>query len=276
MSELSTSIKLTGGAAIPRFGFGTFKIEDGDSQAAVETALETGYRLVDTATGYGNEVGVGRALAASGLGRDEVFLTSKVWDHGYDDVRKGLEQSLERLGTPYLDLYLLHWPRPGVGKYVESWQALLDARAEGLIRAAGVSNFTIEHLEAVETETGAAPEINQVELHPYFSQPELRAYHAEHLIATESWGPLALRGGGLFDEPAVKAAAAAHDRTPAQVALRWNLQRGNVVIPKSVTPDRIRENWATLDFTLTAEELVAIDLLDTGVRQGGDPAVVGS
>jgi hypothetical protein len=129
MSELSTSIKLTGGAAIPRFGFGTFKIEDGDSQAAVETALETGYRLVDTATGYGNEVGVGRALAASGLGRDEVFLTSKVWDHGYDDVRKGLEQSLERLGTPYLDLYLLHWPRPGVGKYVESWQALLDARA---------------------------------------------------------------------------------------------------------------------------------------------------
>ncbi|GAA2277319.1 aldo/keto reductase [Glycomyces scopariae] len=276
MSELSTSITLTGGAVIPRFGFGTFKIEDGDSQAAVETALETGYRLLDTATGYGNEEGVGRALAASGLDRGDVFLTSKVWDHGYDDVRKGLEDSLARLGTDYLDLYLLHWPRPAVGKYVESWQALVDARAEGLIRAAGVSNFTIEHLDRIETETGAAAELNQVELHPYFSQPELRAYHAEHLIATESWGPLALRGGGLFDEPAVKAAAEAHDRTPAQVALRWNLQRGNVVIPKSVTPDRIRENWATLDFSLTDAELDAIDALDTGVRQGGDPAVVGN
>ncbi|GAA1671889.1 aldo/keto reductase [Glycomyces endophyticus] len=276
MSELSTSITLTGGAVIPRFGFGTFKIEDGDSQAAVEVALATGYRLIDTATGYGNEEGVGRALAASGLARDEVFLTSKVWDHGYDDVRKGLEASLERLGTDHLDLYLLHWPRPSLGKYVESWQALVDARAEGLIRAAGVSNFTVEHLDRIETETGAAAELNQVELHPYFSQPELRAYHAEHLIATESWGPLALRGGGLFDEPAVKAAAEAHDRTPAQVALRWNLQRGNVVIPKSVTPDRIRENWAALDFALTDEELTAIDALDTGVRQGGDPAVVGN
>ncbi|MQM24781.1 aldo/keto reductase [Glycomyces albidus] len=276
MSEPITSIKLSGGAAIPRFGYGTFKIDDGDVQAAVETALETGYRLVDTAVGYGNETGVGRAVAASGLKRDEVFLTSKTWDHGYDDVRRNLEESLERLGTEYLDLYLLHWPRPGLGKYVESWQALLDAREEGLIRAAGVSNFTIEHLDRIETETGAAAEINQVELHPYFSQPELRAYHAEHLIATESWGPLALRGGGLFDEPAVKAAAAAHERTPAQVALRWNLQRGNVVIPKSETPSRIRENWETLDFTLTDEELAAIDALDTGERQGGDPAVVGN
>lgn len=276
MSELSTSINLTGGAAIPRFGYGTFKIEEGDAQAAVETALETGYRLIDTAVGYGNEAGVGRALAASGLQREEVFLTSKVWDHGYDDVRRNLEESLERLGTAYLDLYLLHWPRPGLDKYVESWQALLDARAEGLIRAAGVSNFTIEHLDRIETETGAAAEINQVELHPYFSQPELRAYHAEHLIATESWGPLALRGGGLFDEPAVKAAAEAHGRTPAQVALRWNLQRGNVVIPKSETPSRIRENWETLDFTLTDDELAAIDALDTGKRQGGDPEVVGN
>ncbi|RRS01684.1 aldo/keto reductase [Glycomyces terrestris] len=275
MSDLRTSITLTGGAVIPRLGYGTFKIEEGDTQAAVEVALETGYRLVDTAVGYGNEAGVGRALAASGLDRGEVFLTSKTWDHGYDDVRRNLEESLERLGTDYLDLYLLHWPRPGVGKYVESWQALLDARAEGLLRAAGVSNFTVEHLDRIEAETGAAAEINQVELHPYFSQPELRAYHAEHLIATESWGPLALRGGGLFDEPAVKAAAAAHDRTPAQVALRWNLQRGNVVIPKSVTPERIRENWETLDFALTEDELAAIDALDTGERQGGDPAVVG-
>jgi diketogulonate reductase-like aldo/keto reductase len=271
MSELRSTITLSGGAEIPRYGYGTFKIDDDKAQAAVETALETGYRLVDTAVGYHNEVGVGRAIAASGLKREEVFLTSKTWDHGYDEVRRNLSESLKRLGTDYLDLYLLHWPRPAVDKYVESFQALLDARAEGLIRAAGVSNFTIEHLTRVEEETGSAPELNQVELHPYFSQPELRAYHDEHAIATESWGPLALRGGGLFDEPAVQEVAEAHGRTPAQVALRWNLQRRNVVIPKSETPERIRENWEVLDFTLTDDDLAKIDALDTGTRQGGDP-----
>lgn len=274
MSELSSTITLSGGAAIPRYGYGTFKIDDDRAQAAVETALATGYRLVDTAVGYQNEVGVGRAIAASGLKREEVFLTSKTWDHGYDEVRRNLQESLERLGTDHLDLYLLHWPRPEVDKYVESFQALLDARAEGLIRSAGVSNFTIEHLDRVETETGAAPELNQVELHPYFSQPALRAYHDEHAIATESWGPLALRGGGLFDEPAVQAVAEAHGRTPAQVVLRWNLQRRNVVIPKSETPERIRENWEVLDFALTAEDLAQIDALETGDRQGGDPLEV--
>ncbi len=274
MSELSTTITLSGGAEIPRYGYGTFKIDDDGAQAAVETALATGYRLVDTAVGYQNEVGVGRAIAASGLGRGEIFLTSKTWDHGYDDVRRNLRESLERLGTDYLDLYLLHWPRPDVDKYVESFQALLDARAEGLIRSAGVSNFTIEHLARVEAETGSVPELNQVELHPFFSQPGLRAWHDEHGVITESWGPLALRGGGLFDEPAVQAVAEAHGRTPAQVVLRWNLQRGNVVIPKSVTPERIRENWAVLDFALTEVDLKAIDVLDTGVRQGGDPLQV--
>jgi diketogulonate reductase-like aldo/keto reductase len=271
MSELSSTITLSSGAEIPRYGYGTFKIDDDKAQAAVETALETGYRLVDTAVGYHNEVGVGRAIAASGLKREEVFLTSKTWDHGYDEVRRNLSESLERLGTDYLDLYLLHWPRPAVDKYVESFQALLDARAEGLIRAAGVSNFTIEHLSRVEEETGSTPELNQVELHPYFSQPELRAYHDEHAIATESWGPLALRGGGLFDEPAVQEVAEAHGRTPAQVVLRWNLQRRNVVIPKSETPERIRENWEVLDFALTNEDLAKIDALDKGIRQGGDP-----
>jgi diketogulonate reductase-like aldo/keto reductase len=274
MSELSSTITLSGGAEIPRYGYGTFKIDDDRAQAAVETALATGYRLVDTAVGYHNEVGVGRAVAASGLKREELFLTSKTWDHGYDEVRRNLRESLKRLGTDYLDLYLLHWPRPEVDEYVESFQALLDARAEGLIRAAGVSNFTIEHLTRVEAETGSAPELNQVELHPYFSQPELRAYHDEHAIATESWGPLALRGGGLFDEPAVQAVAETHGRTPAQVALRWNLQRGNVVIPKSETPERIRENWAVLDFALTEDDLARIDALDTGDRQGGDPLEV--
>ncbi|WP_030160148.1 aldo/keto reductase [Glycomyces sp. NRRL B-16210] len=276
MTRLSTAITLSGGAEIPRYGFGTFKIDDDGAQAAVETALATGYRLVDTAVGYQNEVGVGRAIAASGLKREEVFLTSKVWEHGYDDVRRNLRESLERLGTDYLDLYLLHWPRPGVDLYVESWRALVDARAEGLIRSAGVSNFTVDHLARVEAETGAAPEVNQVELHPYFSQPELRAYHDEHAIATESWGPLALRGGGLFEDPAVQAVAEAHGRTPAQVVLRWNLQRGNVVIPKSVTPERIRENWEVLDFELPQSDLEKIDALDTGVRQGGDPLEVGN
>jgi 2,5-diketo-D-gluconate reductase A len=274
MSELSTTITLSGGAEIPRYGYGTFKIDDDRAQAAVETALATGYRLVDTAVGYHNEVGVGRAIAASGVKREEVFLTSKTWDHGYDEVRRNLRESLERLDTDYLDLYLLHWPRPGVDKYVESFKALLDARAEGLIRSAGVSNFTIEHLTRVEAETGAAPELNQVELHPYFSQPGLRAYHDERGIATESWGPLALRGGGLFEEPDVQAVAEAHGRTPAQVVLRWNLQRGNVVIPKSETPERIRENWEVLDFTLPEADLATIDALDTGKRQGGDPLEV--
>ncbi|SDE24421.1 aldo/keto reductase [Glycomyces harbinensis] len=274
MSELSTSITLSGGAVIPRYGYGTFRIDDAEVAAAVTAALDTGYRLIDTAVGYQNEVGVGRAIGAAGLGREEIFLTSKVWDHGYDEVRRNLDESLERLGTDYLDLYLLHWPRPDVDKYVESWRALVDARSEGLIRSAGVSNFTIEHLARVEAETGAAPEVNQVELHPYFSQPELRAYHEEHGVVTESWGPLGLRAEGLFEEPAVQAVAKAQGRTPAQVVLRWNLQRGNVVIPKSVTPARIAENWEVLDFALTDDELASIDALDTGVRQGGDPLTV--
>ncbi|MDN3238227.1 aldo/keto reductase [Glycomyces tritici] len=275
MSELSTTITLSGGAEIPRYGYGTFRIDDGtDVQSAVATALETGYRLVDTAVGYQNEAGVGRAIKESGVARGDVFLTSKTWEHGYDEVRRNLEESLERLGTDYLDLYLLHWPRPQVGKYVESWRALLDARSEGLLRSAGVSNFTIEHLARCEDETGTAPEINQVELHPYFSQPELRAWHEAHGVVTESWGPLGLRAGGLFDEPAVRAVAEAHGRTPAQVVLRWNLQRGNVVIPKSVTPERIRENWEVLDFSLSDKDLAEIDALDTGIRQGGDPLEV--
>lgn len=265
---------LSSGVAIPRYGYGTFKIDDDGAQAAVETALETGYRLIDTAVGYQNEVGVGRAIA-TGAKREEVFLTSKVWDHGHEDVRRNLQESLERLNTEYLDLYLLHWPRPSVDKYVESWQALLDARSEGLIRAAGVSNFLPEHLDRLEDETGALPELNQVELHPYFSQPELRDYHNEHAIATESWGPLGLRSGSLFEEPVVQVIAEAHGRTPAQVVLRWNLQRGNVVIPKSVTPERIRENWQVLDFELTPSDLSQIDTLDTGERQGGDPLTVG-
>ena len=275
MSELSTTITMSGGAEIPRYGYGTFRIDDAEVAAAVTAALDTGYRLIDTAVGYHNEVGVGQAIAASELKREDIFLTSKVWDHGYDEVRRNLDESLERLGTDYLDLYLLHWPRPGVDKYVESWRALVDARSEGLIRSAGVSNFTIDHLARVEAETGTAPEINQVELHPYFSQPELRAYHDEHGVITESWGPLGLRAEGLFEEPAVQAAAEAQGRTPAQVVLRWNLQRGNVVIPKSATPARIQENWEVLDFDLTEGELASIDALDTGRRQGGDPLEVG-
>jgi 2,5-diketo-D-gluconate reductase A len=275
MTELSTAISMSGGAQIPRYGYGTFRIDDGsDVRAGVETALETGYRLLDTAVGYNNETGVGQAIKVSGVARSDIFLTSKTWEHGYDAVRRNLNESLERLGTDYLDLYLLHWPRPQVDLYVESWQALLDARSEGLLRSAGVSNFTIEHLARCEAETGTAPELNQVELHPYFSQPELRAWHDEHGVVTESWGPLGLRAGGLFDEPAVKAVAEAHGRTPAQVVLRWNLQRGNVVIPKSVTPERIRENWEVLDFTLTDKDLAEIDALDTGRRQGGDPLEV--
>jgi 2,5-diketo-D-gluconate reductase A len=273
MTDLSAPLRLNDGIDMPRIGYGTYKVGDDVAQQAVETALATGYRLIDTAEMYGNEVGVGRAIAASGVPREAVFLTTKVWNdhHGAEAARAALEASLERLGTDYLDLYLIHWPSPKQGLYPETFQALLKAREDGLIRSAGVSNFLPEHLEKVHEATGVYPSVNQVELHPYFNQPELRAWHAERGIATESWGPLGQRTGSVLDEPAVTAAAEAHGKSPGQVVIRWHLQNGCIVIPKSAKASRIAENFDVFDFALTGDEMAAIDALETGRRQGIDP-----
>jgi 2,5-diketo-D-gluconate reductase A len=273
MADHNATITLSDGKSMPRIGYGTWRIGDDDAQAAVEAALAIGYRSLDTAEMYRNEVGVGRAIIASGLDRQSLFLTSKVWNdhHGYDSARVALDESLERLGTDYLDLYLIHWPDPAQDRYVETWQSLLDARDEGLIRSVGVSNFLPEHLKRLGTETGELPAVNQVELHPYFNQANLREWHAEHGVVTESWGPLGQRTGALFDEPALRAIAEAHEKTVPQVVLRWHLQHDCVVIPKSSNPERMRDNFAVFDFGLTDEEMARIDALDTGRRQGFHP-----
>lgn len=267
------TISLNDQTTIPQLGFGVFQVPPARTAETVTAAFEVGYRHIDTAEMYGNEVGVGRAVAASGVPREEVFLTTKVWNdhHGAGPARAALEASLERLGTDYLDLYLIHWPSPKQGLYAETFQALLKARDEGLIRSAGVSNFLPEHLETVREATGVYPSVNQVELHPYFNQPELRAWQAERGIATESWGPLGQRTGSVLAEPAVTAAAGAHGKTPGQVVIRWHLQNGCVVIPKSSKASRIAENFDVFDFALSDDEMAAIDALETGERQGIDP-----
>jgi 2,5-diketo-D-gluconate reductase A len=259
------------GVSVPQLGFGVFQVPPEDTEGAVATALETGYRHIDSAAAYRNEEGVGRAIRASGLPRDEVFVTTKVWNdnQGRDRALQAFERSLERLGFDYVDLYLIHWPVPKAGLYAETWQALLELQAAGRARAVGVSNFTGEHLSRVADATGVVPPINQVELHPYLQQPELRRFHAEHGIVTEAWSPLAQ--GAVLDDPVITGIAAAHERTPAQIVLRWHLQIGNVVIPKSVTPERIRENFELFDFELGDDELRAVEGLDRGERTGPDP-----
>jgi diketogulonate reductase-like aldo/keto reductase len=237
----------------------------------VSTALETGYRHVDTARIYENEGEVGTAIARSGIARDDLFIATKLWnsDQGRDAALKAFDASLERLGLDHVDLYLIHWPAPGADRYVDSWRALQEIHASGRARAVGVSNFGVPHLQRLLDETGVTPAINQIELHPNLPQAELRAFHAEHGIATEAWSPLAR--GGLLEDPVVAKLAAKHGRTPAQVILRWHLQLGNVVIPKSVTPSRIAENFDVLGFELDADDLAVIDALDNGGRIGPDP-----
>jgi len=264
-------VSLAGRTPMPQLGFGVFQVPDDETTAAVSAALETGYRSVDTAAIYGNERGVGRALAASGLPRDEVFVTSKLWvdDLGPGQVRPAYEATLERLGLDALDLYLIHWPAPGRGEYVGAWEQLLELRDAGLVREVGVSNFEPAHLDALLAATGELPPINQVELHPALQQRALRAYHQEHSILTEAWSPLAQ--GAVLDDAAVARIAVAHDVTPAQVVLRWHLQSGNVVIPKSVTPARIAANLDVLGFELTPDELAVVDALDASDRTGPHP-----
>jgi diketogulonate reductase-like aldo/keto reductase len=262
---------LNNGAEIPQLGFGVFQVPDAETTAAVTAALQAGYRSIDTAAIYGNESGVGRALAASGLAREELFVTTKLWnaDQGYDAALRAFDASLAKLGLEYVDLYLIHWPAPARDLYRESWRAIERLVADGRVRTAGVSNFQPAHLRRLLDGASLVPAVNQIELHPGLQQAELRALHAELGIATEAWSPLAQ--GALLTEPALTAIAQRHGKSTAQVVLRWHLQLGNVVIPKSVTPARIRENIDVFDFTLSDEEMSAIAALDRGLRTGPDP-----
>ncbi|HVO55671.1 MAG TPA: aldo/keto reductase [Solirubrobacterales bacterium] len=266
------SVTLHDGVEIPQLGFGVFQVPPPETQATVETALEAGYRHIDTAAAYRNEAGVGAALAASGLPRDDVFVTTKLWnaEQGYDSTLAACERSLQALGTDHVDLYLIHWPVPAHDLYLDTWRAFERIAEEGKARSIGVSNFRIEDLERLRHEVPTLPTVNQIELHPRLQQHELRAWHHEHAVATEAWSPLAQ--GELLDEATVAELASHHVRTPAQVILRWHLQIGNVVIPKSVTPERIRENLEAIDFELEESEMEALAGLDRGERVGPDPA----
>jgi diketogulonate reductase-like aldo/keto reductase len=263
-------VPLNDGSTIPQLGFGVFQIPPSDTVRAVTTALELGYRHIDTAAIYGNEREVGEAIAASGIPRDELYVTTKLWngEQGYDSALAAFEASAERLGFAP-DLYLIHWPTPARDLYVDSWRALERLQSEGRVRSIGVSNFQPAHLRRLLQETQVVPAVNQIELHPYLQQRELRAFHAEHNIVTEAWSPLAQ--GELLDDPVLKSVAEAHGKTTAQVVLRWHLQIGDVVFPKSVTPSRIEENLALFDFELTDAELEAIEPLDRDHRTGFHP-----
>ncbi|MDH2393927.1 aldo/keto reductase [Streptomyces sp. HNM0663] len=267
------SLRLNHGGAMPQLGYGVWQVPDDEAAQAVGTALRAGYRSIDTAAIYGNEKGAGRAVADSGLPREDLFITTKVWNdaQGYDTTLRAFDASLERLGLDHVDLYLIHWPLPSRDLYVDTYRALEKIHADGRARAIGVSNFLPEHLERLIGETSVVPAVNQVELHPQLQQSGLRAFHAEHGIRTEAWSPLG-QGRGLLEVPAIVAVAQKHGRTPAQVVLRWHLQLGNVVIPKSVTPSRIAENIDLFGFELDADDMAVFAALDEGRRLGPDPA----
>ncbi|WP_277994191.1 aldo/keto reductase [Streptomyces sp. MST-110588] len=267
------SITLNNGVAMPQLGFGVWQVPDDEAFTAVGLALEAGYRSIDTAAIYGNEEGTGKALAASGIARDELFVTTKLWnsDQGYDSTLRAFDTSLAKLGLEYVDLYLIHWPLPARDTYVDTYKALEKIYADGRAKAIGVSNFQPPHLTRLLGETSVVPAVNQIELHPQLQQAETRAVHAEHGIATEAWSPLG-QGKGLLENATIREIAGKHGRTPAQVVLRWHLQVGNVVIPKSVTPSRIKENIDVLGFELDTEDLAAVAGLDEGKRLGPDPA----
>lgn len=264
-------ITLNNGVPMPQLGFGVFQVPEEETARAVTTALEAGYRSVDTATAYGNERAVGRALAASGLPREELFVTTKLWnsDQGYDSTLAAFDTSLAKLGLDQLDLYLIHWPTPARDLYVETWKAMEKLLVDGRVRAIGVSNFQPAHLTRLLDEGGVVPAVNQIELHPGLQQAELRDFHARHGIVTEAWSPLA-QGASLKD-PLITGIADRYGKSPAQVVLRWHVQLGNVVIPKSVTPARIKENIDVFDFALTEDDMAAIARLDEGHRTGPDP-----
>jgi 2,5-diketo-D-gluconate reductase A len=269
-------LRLNSSTSIPQVGFGVFLVDPADTQRVVEDALEVGYRHIDTATGYNNEAEVGAAIRASAIAREELFVTTKLRNdhHKAGEVDAAFARSLEMLGLDYLDLYLIHWPMPANDLYVQTWRSFESFHADGRARSIGVSNFLVPHLERLLAETDVVPAVNQVELHPVFQQRELRAFHEEHDIRTEAWGPLGQGKYDLFGLPAIQTAASAHSVQPAQVVLRWHLQTGNIVIPKSNSRDRMAQNLDILDFELDVDEMAAIDALDENRRVGGDPADV--
>ena len=266
------NVRLSDGVEIPQLGFGVFQVPPDETQRAVEDALAAGYRHLDTAAAYHNERGVAAAVAASAVPREEIFITTKLWnsEQGFDSTLAAFERSLEDLDTGHVDLYLIHWPAPSQNLYLDTWRAFERIKEEGGSRSIGVSNFRVEDLERLEREAEQMPTVNQIELHPLLQQAELRAWHAEHGIATEAWSPLAQ--GEVLNDDTLLTVAAHHQRTVAQVILRWHLQLGNVVIPKSVTPSRVRENFDLFDFELSEDDLAAIARLDVGHRIGPDPA----
>jgi 2,5-diketo-D-gluconate reductase A len=266
-------LSLNSGATIPQVGFGVFKVEPSETERIVSDALELGYRHIDTAAIYGNEEGVGRAIAASGIPRDDLFITTKLWnsDQGTKSAHVAIDLSLEKLGLDFVDLYLIHWPTPRRDLYRESWKALQQIQADGKATSIGVSNFLVEHLEKLLADGGTVPAVNQIELHPALQQRDVVEFSRSHGIQIEAWGPLGQGKYPLFDEPSVTDAAAAHGKTPAQVVLRWHLQNGNIVFPKSNSRARIAENLNLFDFELTDAEITAISSLERDGRVGAHP-----
>lgn len=264
-------IRLNDGREIPQLGLGVYKVDDDRTSEVVRTAIELGYRHIDTASLYENERGVGEGIRASGVDRDELFVTTKIWHdrHGFDETLRAFDESLERLGLDAVDLYLIHWPAPSLDRYVDTWRALERLRDEGRARSIGVSNFKPHHLDRLAAETATVPAVNQIELHPRLPQVETRAYDSAHGIATEAWSPLAR--GRLLDDPALARIAERHGVTPAQVVLRWHLDDGTIVIPKSEHRERLASNLDVFRFSLDDEDRAAIAALETGERTGKDP-----
>lgn len=264
-------IKLNDGNAIPELGLGFWKVENNDAGRVVCEGVAAGYRLLDTAYLYRNEEGVGQGIAACGIPREGLFVTTKVWNtqHGYDETMRAFDASMARLGLEYLDLYLIHWPVAHSEKYIESWKAFITLRAEGRVRSIGVSNFLEHHIERLEAETGVLPCVNQIEFHPFFQPAALDAFNRSKGIVTEAWAPLGR--GSAVDEPALTALAVKYGKSPAQVVIRWHLQLGHIVIPKTSRPERMRENRDVYDFELTPEEMQIMAGLDRQVRTGGHP-----
>lgn len=275
MVKPQLTIQLSDAQRIPQVGLGVWQASNEDARAAVRVALQEGYRHVDTASIYGNEEGVGEGLRDAGTPREQVFLTTKIWNdaHGFDSATAALEASLKRLKVDYVDLLLIHWPAPSQNNYVEAWRALIEAQRAGKARSIGVSNFNQDHLQRLIDVTGVAPVLNQIELHPFMQQTELRQTHQEMGIATQSWSPLGQ--GTALTNPVILDIARKHDRTAAQVIIRWHLELGLIAIPKSITPSRIRENFNVFDFALDAADLIAIAALDSGGRLGPDPSTFG-
>lgn len=272
MTSTVPVLDLNDGNKAPQLGFGVFQIPDGETADAVSAALAAGYRSIDTAAIYKNEAGVRQGIERSGVARGDIFLTTKLWnsEQGFDSTLKAFDASIKKLGTDYVDMYLIHWPTPKHDRYVDTWKAFIRLREEGRIRSIGVSNFQPAHLERIVKETGVSPVVNQIELHPDFAQRDVVAANTKHKVITEAWSPLG-QGGDLLKNETLVAIGKKHDKSPAQIVLRWHVQLGHMVIPKSATPERIRSNIDVFDFELSVDEMKAIAVLDAGKRMGPDP-----